>query len=84
MEWKHSGDMLKHLEKQREILMQAYRSLSHDLHTLQVEEEMLMRKLHELVPAEHSSEKSNIAQSTADNREGVPPDASASETHNGI
>ncbi|CAN6458468.1 unnamed protein product [Victoria cruziana] len=79
MEWKYSGEMLKHLEKQREILMQAYRSLSHELHTLQVEEEMLMRKLHELVPAEHPSEKNDIAP-----REGAPPDASASEPHNGI
>ncbi|KAL0377897.1 UNVERIFIED_CONTAM: hypothetical protein Sradi_3095200 [Sesamum radiatum] len=52
MDPKHSGDMLKHLEKQNELLMDAYRSMSHELHKLQVEEEMLMRKYYEFMEAQ--------------------------------
>ncbi|KAK4416324.1 hypothetical protein Salat_2457900 [Sesamum alatum] len=52
MDPKHSGDMLKHLEKQNELLMDAYRSMSHELHRLQVEEEMLMRKYYEFMEAQ--------------------------------
>ncbi|KAJ8641350.1 hypothetical protein MRB53_018044 [Persea americana] len=44
--------MFKHLEKQGELLMEAYRSMSHDLHRLQVEEEMLLRKFYELMSAQ--------------------------------
>ncbi|XP_023745711.1 uncharacterized protein LOC111893859 isoform X1 [Lactuca sativa] len=32
---KYTGQMLKHLEKQNELLMDAYRSMSHALHKLQ-------------------------------------------------
>ncbi|XP_058081783.1 uncharacterized protein LOC131229788 isoform X2 [Magnolia sinica] len=67
MDAKHSAEMLKHLEKQSEVLMEAYRSMSHELHRLQVpcqiysvisfvlhmvEEEMLMRKFYELMSAQ--------------------------------
>ncbi|XP_074592341.1 uncharacterized protein LOC141848125 [Curcuma longa] len=45
----HSADMLKHLEKQGEVLMEAYRSMSHELHRLQIEEEMLMQKLYKMM-----------------------------------
>ncbi|KAJ6807750.1 uncharacterized protein M6B38_171265 [Iris pallida] len=45
----HSTDMYKHLEKQSEVLMESYRAMSHELHTLQVEEEMLMKKLYEVM-----------------------------------
>lgn len=44
-----TGDIFKHLEKQSELLMEAYRSMSHELHKLQVEEEMLMRKFYEVM-----------------------------------
>ncbi|KAK6125315.1 hypothetical protein DH2020_040931 [Rehmannia glutinosa] len=57
MDPKHSGDVLKHLEKQKELLMDAYRSMSHELHRLQVEEEMLMRKYYEFMAAEGLTEK---------------------------
>ncbi|KAI3897701.1 hypothetical protein MKW92_013820 [Papaver armeniacum] len=40
MEDKYSAEMFKHLEKQSEVLMKAYRSMSHELHRLQLEEEM--------------------------------------------
>ncbi|WOL20104.1 hypothetical protein Cni_G28906 [Canna indica] len=43
----HSAEMSKHLEKQSEVLMEVYRAMSHELHRLQVEEEMLMQKLYE-------------------------------------
>ncbi|XP_051120780.1 uncharacterized protein LOC127244337 [Andrographis paniculata] len=52
MDPKHTGDVLKHLEKQHELLMEAYRSMSHELHTLQVEEEMLMKKYYEYMVAQ--------------------------------
>ncbi|KAL8032063.1 hypothetical protein ABFS82_13G070000 [Erythranthe guttata] len=52
MDPKHSGDMLKHLEKQTELLTDAYRSMSHELQRLQVEEEMLMHKYYEFMEAQ--------------------------------
>ncbi|KAL5556808.1 hypothetical protein UlMin_039044 [Ulmus minor] len=51
MDPKHTGDILKHLDKQNELLMESYRSMSHELHKLQVEEEMLMRKFYEIMSA---------------------------------
>ncbi|OAY81318.1 hypothetical protein ACMD2_18301, partial [Ananas comosus] len=52
MDPKNSAEMSKHLEKQSEVLMEAYRAMSHELHRLQVEEEMLMHKLYQLMSAE--------------------------------
>ncbi|XP_039114765.1 uncharacterized protein LOC120250069 [Dioscorea cayenensis subsp. rotundata] len=52
MDPRNSAEMFKHLEKQNEALMETYRVMSHELHKLQVEEEMLMRKLYELMSAE--------------------------------
>ncbi|RWW33648.1 hypothetical protein BHE74_00012796 [Ensete ventricosum] len=49
MDTKHSAEMFKHFEKQDEVLMEAYRAMSHELHLLQVVEEMLMQKLYELM-----------------------------------
>ncbi|KAL8505848.1 hypothetical protein ACS0TY_016902 [Phlomoides rotata] len=57
MDPKHPGDVLKHLEKQGELLMDAYRSMSHELHKLQVEEEMLMHKYFEFMAAQGLVEK---------------------------
>ncbi|KAK7362845.1 hypothetical protein VNO77_04969 [Canavalia gladiata] len=45
----HCGELLKHMDKQNEVLMEAYRSMLHELQKLQVEEEMLMRKLYEVM-----------------------------------
>ncbi|KAL0554991.1 hypothetical protein IC582_008922 [Cucumis melo] len=58
MDPKHTVEILKHLEKQDEFLMDAYRSMSHELHKLQVEEEMLMRKFYEIMSA-HGLVKKN-------------------------
>ncbi|XP_078165068.1 uncharacterized protein LOC144559815 [Carex rostrata] len=52
MEAKHSSKTLKHLEKQNECLIDSYRAISHELHRLQVEEQMLMHKLYEVMSAE--------------------------------
>ncbi|XP_027333001.1 uncharacterized protein LOC113847889 isoform X2 [Abrus precatorius] len=55
---RHSGELLKHMDKQNEVLMESYRSMLHELQKLQVEEEMLMRKLYEVMKA-HGFGKTN-------------------------
>ncbi|XP_044469580.1 uncharacterized protein LOC123198853 [Mangifera indica] len=57
MEPRYSGEILKHLEKQNELLNEVHRSMSHELHKLQVEEEMLMRKFYELMTAQSLNRK---------------------------
>ncbi|KAL5698914.1 hypothetical protein ACHQM5_029886 [Ranunculus cassubicifolius] len=59
MDSKYTTEMYKHLEKQSEVLMEAYRSMSHELHRLQIEEEMLMRKFYEVMKVEGLAEKRN-------------------------
>ncbi|KAK4285290.1 hypothetical protein QN277_002010 [Acacia crassicarpa] len=44
---KHSAELLKHLDKQNEFLQDSYKLMFTELQKLQVEEEMLMRKLYE-------------------------------------
>ncbi|GMH23700.1 hypothetical protein Nepgr_025543 [Nepenthes gracilis] len=51
MDTEHAADLLRHLEKQSELLQDAHEKMSHELHRLQVEEEMLMRKFYELMSA---------------------------------
>ncbi|KAG6496685.1 hypothetical protein ZIOFF_044555 [Zingiber officinale] len=41
--------LFRQIEKQGEVLMEAYRSMSHELHRLQIEEEMLMQKLYKMM-----------------------------------
>ncbi|GMI99379.1 hypothetical protein like AT4G37608 [Hibiscus trionum] len=63
MDPKHTGELLKHLEKQNELLSESYSLISHELHQLQVEEEMLMRKFHQLMQAQALNKKNeNIDQ----------------------
>ncbi|KAI7738855.1 hypothetical protein M8C21_022412 [Ambrosia artemisiifolia] len=57
MDPKYTGEMLRHLEKQDELLFDAYRSMSHELHKLQVEEEMLMRSFYHLMEAQGLTKK---------------------------
>ncbi|KAG2719737.1 hypothetical protein I3760_02G003800 [Carya illinoinensis] len=64
MDSRCTGEVLKHLEKQSELLMDSYRSMSHELHKLQVEEEMLMRKFYEIMSA-HGLNKKNHDRSNA-------------------
>ncbi|KAI3896933.1 hypothetical protein MKW92_033402 [Papaver armeniacum] len=54
MEGKYSAEMFKHLEKQNEVLMEAYRSMSH---RLQVGEEMLTHKFYEVTYGEGLNQK---------------------------
>nr|GMD49720.1 uncharacterized protein LOC109160900 isoform X2 [Ipomoea batatas] len=56
MDPRYAGETQKHLEKEYELLMEVYNSMSHELHTLQVEEEMLMRKFYELMTARGQTE----------------------------
>ncbi|PNX79550.1 hypothetical protein L195_g035536, partial [Trifolium pratense] len=39
---RHSGELLKHMDKQNEVLMEAYRSMLHELQKLQ---EMAIRRI---------------------------------------
>ncbi|CDP14920.1 unnamed protein product [Coffea canephora] len=52
MDSRYAGEMLRHLDKQNELLADAHRSMLHELHKLQVEEEMLMRKFYEFMSAQ--------------------------------
>ncbi|XP_010243112.1 PREDICTED: uncharacterized protein LOC104587266 [Nelumbo nucifera] len=72
MDSKYTAEMLKHLEKQREILMDAYRSMSHELHRLQVEEEMLMRKFYELMSAHGVLKEDANRENALNDRESSP------------
>ncbi|KAJ0081587.1 hypothetical protein Patl1_10489 [Pistacia atlantica] len=57
MDPRYTGEILKHLEKQNELLTEAHNSMSHELHKLQVEEEILMRKFYELMTAQGLTKK---------------------------
>ncbi|XP_055828904.1 uncharacterized protein LOC129896936 [Solanum dulcamara] len=60
MDPKYTGETFKHLEKETEILSNAHKAMSDELHRLQVEEEMLMRKFHELMSAHGLTKKKGI------------------------
>nr|XP_009762046.1 PREDICTED: uncharacterized protein LOC104214118 isoform X2 [Nicotiana sylvestris] len=57
MDPKYVGETLKHLERESELLLNAHKSMSDELHRLQVEEEMLMRKFYELMTAHGLNKK---------------------------
>ncbi|XP_060188215.1 uncharacterized protein LOC132617262 [Lycium barbarum] len=60
MDPKYTGETLKHLEKESELLSNAHKTMSDQLHTLQVEEEMLMRKFYELMSAHGLAKKKGV------------------------
>ncbi|GAU42906.1 hypothetical protein TSUD_86440 [Trifolium subterraneum] len=68
---RHSGELLKHMDKKNEILMEAYRSMLHELQKLQVEEEMLMRKLYEVMSVHSSTKQIEDNSNTSHNTEGA-------------
>ncbi|KAK2977775.1 hypothetical protein RJ640_029971 [Escallonia rubra] len=72
-----------HLEKQNELLMDSYRSMSHELHKLQVEEEMLMRKFYELMSAQGPSRKKENGNDIGDESELGQSRALINVTNNG-
>ncbi|KAK6237760.1 hypothetical protein QUC31_003229 [Theobroma cacao] len=57
MDPRYTGEILKHLERQNELLTESHSLISHELHKLQVEEEMLMRKFYELMAAQGLNKK---------------------------
>ncbi|KAG6383739.1 hypothetical protein SASPL_156495 [Salvia splendens] len=77
MDPKHSGNVLKHLEKQKELLMEAYRSMSHELRGMQVEEEMLMRKYYEFMTAQEKLNVPKISANVKENENEEPSEAGA-------
>ncbi|XP_021740472.1 uncharacterized protein LOC110706823 [Chenopodium quinoa] len=81
MDPKNAAEMLKHLEKQNELLDDAYKKMSHELHRLQVEEEMLMRKFYELTSALGLNKKSEVNRIAAIDAENDEPNTQADERH---
>ncbi|KAL3017825.1 hypothetical protein AAZX31_06G300700 [Glycine max] len=77
---RYTGELLKHMDSQNEVLMEAYRSMFHELRKLQVEEEMLMRKMHEVMSA-HGPTKSNNDNSNAYNNEAEHPKKEITEAN---
>ncbi|KAH7566688.1 hypothetical protein ACOSP7_023295 [Xanthoceras sorbifolium] len=69
MDPRYTGEVLKHLEKQNELLTEVHKSMSHELHKLQVEEEMLMRKFYELMAAQGLTKKNEDGGNAADDQE---------------
>ncbi|XP_057957506.1 uncharacterized protein LOC131150665 isoform X1 [Malania oleifera] len=64
---RYTGEILKHLEKQNELLMDAYRSMVNELRKLQVEEEMMMRKFYELMSTQGQTIKDEDADKVLNN-----------------
>ncbi|KNA17266.1 hypothetical protein SOVF_081570 [Spinacia oleracea] len=77
MDPKNAAEMLKHFEKQNESLDDAYKKMSHELHRLQVEEEMLMRKFFELTSALGLNKKSAVNKMAFDDGENEEPNTQA-------
>ncbi|XVE87015.1 hypothetical protein DITRI_Ditri18aG0081900 [Diplodiscus trichospermus] len=69
MDPRYTGEILKHLEKQNELLSESHSSMTHELHKLQVEEEMLMRKFYELMKAQDLNKKNENNDDIADDKE---------------
>ncbi|XP_019254684.1 PREDICTED: uncharacterized protein LOC109233306 [Nicotiana attenuata] len=68
MDPKYTGETFKHLEKESELLLNTHKSMSDELHKLQVEEEMLMRKFYGLMTA-HGLNKKKGFNDNADERQ---------------
>nr|XP_018631674.1 uncharacterized protein LOC108947799 [Nicotiana tomentosiformis] len=80
MDPKYAGETFKHLEKESELLLNAHKSMSDELHRLQVEEEMLMRKFYELMTA-HGLNKKKGFNDNADERQNGLQGAAADVTN---
>ncbi|XP_074307649.1 uncharacterized protein LOC141642681 isoform X2 [Silene latifolia] len=83
MDPKNSSEMLKHLDKQKELLEDAHKKMSFELHRLQVEEEMLMRKFYELSTALGLNTKSEVRRWESSDVEDDGPDVGANKTGKG-
>ncbi|MCD7457022.1 hypothetical protein HAX54_033917 [Datura stramonium] len=71
MDPKFTGETLKHLEKESELLSNAHKTMSDELHRLQVEEEMLMRKFHELMSAHGLGKKKGFNDDAEERQNGL-------------
>ncbi|XVF61330.1 hypothetical protein PTKIN_Ptkin08bG0122000 [Pterospermum kingtungense] len=69
MDPRYTGEILKHLEKQNELLSESHSAMSFELHKLQVEEEMLMRKFYELMKAQGLNKKNKNNDNISDDKE---------------
>ncbi|KAK4790094.1 hypothetical protein SAY86_017398 [Trapa natans] len=59
MDSKHTEKVLKHFDYQSEMLTRIQRLMADELRKLQVEEEMLMRKLHKILATQDVTKKSD-------------------------
>ncbi|XP_010446643.1 PREDICTED: uncharacterized protein LOC104729405 isoform X2 [Camelina sativa] len=71
MDPQHTGDLLNHLEKQSELLKEAHKTMSQELQTLQVEHEMMMRKLYELMKTHQKKREETQTHNVLEGRETV-------------
>ncbi|KAE9586560.1 hypothetical protein Lalb_Chr24g0403261 [Lupinus albus] len=55
----HSAELFQHIDKHKEVLKETHQSLLHELQKLQVEEEMLMRKMYEIMMATGCTKKND-------------------------
>ncbi|XVF61323.1 hypothetical protein PTKIN_Ptkin08bG0121200 [Pterospermum kingtungense] len=69
MDPRYIGEILKHLEKQNELLSESHSAMSYELHKLQVEEEMLMRKFYELMKAQGLNKKNENNDNILDDKD---------------
>ncbi|WOG98575.1 hypothetical protein DCAR_0417919 [Daucus carota subsp. sativus] len=76
MDPRYIQETSKHLEKQHELLWDTYRSMTHELQKLQVEEEMLMRKFYEAMSAQGLNKKASMS----DNLSASPPTPTTSSS----
>ncbi|KAG5238022.1 vesicular transport factor [Salix suchowensis] len=83
MDPRYTGEILKHLEKQNELLKTSYNSMSDELHKLQVEEEMLMRKFYDLMAAQGLSKKKEGSSNVSDGGERGQSTASLADISDG-
>lgn len=70
MDPKYAAETFKHLEKESELLSNARKAMSDELHRLQVEEEMLMRKFHELISAHGLAKKKGFSDNAEERQNG--------------
>ncbi|XP_020875168.1 uncharacterized protein LOC9303012 isoform X2 [Arabidopsis lyrata subsp. lyrata] len=68
MEPQHTDDVLKHLEKQKELLKEAHQTMLQELQKLEVEHETMMRKLYELMNTHTLNQKIDEVEGKNDSR----------------
>ncbi|AEE86815.1 hypothetical protein AtNW77_Chr4g0317271 [Arabidopsis thaliana] len=83
MEPQHTDDVLKHLEKQTELLKEAQKNMLQELQKLEVEHETMMRKLYELMNT-HSLNKKKMeeTQNVLEGRETIEASSPSTVTTN--